>query len=57
MSLWKKKRPVCESDKIPVTVEQAIPVYDVAEDGICLVGRNLYSKTFRFSDINYATAS
>ena len=57
MSLWKKKRPVCESEKIPVTVEQAIPVYDVAEDGICLVGRNLYSKTFRFSDINYATAS
>lgn len=57
MKFWKNKRSVYESDKIPTTVEQAIPIYDIAEDGICLVGRNLYSKAFRFSDINYATAS
>ena len=57
MKFWKNKRSVYESDKIPTTVEQSIPIYDIAEDGICLVGRNLYSKAFRFSDINYATAS
>lgn len=38
-------------------MEQAIPIRDVCEDGIFLVGRNLWSKTYRFTDVNYATAS
>ena len=29
----------------------------ICEDGICLVGRNLWSKTFQFTDINYLVAS
>ena len=57
MSLFGRKQKSVEPDAIPTTVEQAIPILDVWEDGIFLVGRNLWSKTFRFTDINYATAS
>lgn len=56
MGLFKTKQTI-EPDAIPTTVEEAIPVQDFYEDGIALVGRGLWSKTFRFSDINYATAS
>lgn len=38
-------------------VDQAIPIQEVYDDGIFLVGRNLWSKTFSFTDINYAVAS
>ena len=44
-------------DAVPTTVEQAIPLYGICEDGISLVGRNQWSKSFRFSDINYSVAS
>ena len=56
MGLFKTKQTI-EPDVVPTTVEEAIPVQDFYEDGIALVGRGLWSKTFRFSDINYATAS
>lgn len=57
MSLFGHKQRTVEPDAIPTTVEQAIPIRDVCEDGIFLVGRNLWSKTFRFTDVNYATVS
>lgn len=57
MSIFTKKKKSIPEDAVPATVEQAIPLLDIYEDGICLVGRNLYSKTYRFTDINYATAS
>lgn len=57
MSIFTKKKKSIPEDAVPATVEQAIPLQDIYEDGICLVGRNLYSKTYRFTDINYATAS
>lgn len=57
MSLFGRKQKSVEPDAIPTTVEQAIPILDAFEDGIFLVGRNLWSKTFRFTDANYATAS
>ena len=57
MSLFGQKQKTVEPDVIPTTVEQAIPIRDVCEDGIFLVGRNLWSKTYRFTDVNYATAS
>ena len=56
MGLFRTKQTI-EPDAVPTTVEEAIPVQDFYEDGIALVGRGLWSKTFRFSDINYATAS
>ena len=42
--------------KVPRTVQQVIPIKRVYEDGIFQVGMNKYSKTFKFSDINYITA-
>ena len=43
------KRRKKERVKIPRSVQQAIPVKAVYEDGTFEVGRNKYSKTFRFS--------
>ena len=57
MSIFTNKKKSIPEDAVPATVEQAISLLDIYEDGICLVGRNLYSKTYRFTDINYATAS
>ena len=42
--------------KIPRSVQQSIPVKCVYADGIWLVGRK-HSRTWRFSDVNYAAAS
>jgi type IV secretory pathway VirB4 component len=41
---------------IPKTVQQIIPAKAVYEDGIFLVGNGKYSKTYMFTDINYAVA-
>ena len=38
-------------------VQNIIPVKKIFEDGIFYLGNNLYSKTFRFTDINYQVAS
>ena len=45
-----------ERMNIPKSVQQVIPVKRIWLDGIWLVG-NKYSKCWRFTDINYATAS
>ena len=46
-----------EPHKTPKSVEDAIPIKKVWTDGIFLVGRNKFSKTYRVTDINYAVAS
>lgn len=48
-----------ESDHfhIPHSVQQVIPIDMIWKDGIFKVGKDKYAKTFRFTDINYATAS
>lgn len=45
-----------EKLKVPRSVQQSIPIRRIWRDGIFQVG-NKYSKTFRFSDINYSIAS
>ena len=57
MSIFKKNNRQIEEDRVPTTVEEAIPILGVCGDGIFLVGKNLWSKTFSFTDINYAVAS
>ena len=52
-NLFKQDR---ERFAVPKTVQNAVPVNAIYEDGIFIVGRK-YSKTFRFDDINYAVAS
>ena len=42
---------------IPRSVQDAIPIKAIWEDGIFLVSKNKYSKCYKFSDINYAVAS
>lgn len=57
----KTLRTLFKQDKekfvVPKSVQNIIPIYTIWEDGIFLVGRNKYAKTFKFEDINYAVAS
>ena len=53
-ALFKQDR---EKFVVPKSVQNVIPIKTIWEDGIFLVGRNKYAKTFKFEDINYAVAS
>ncbi len=46
-----------EDFNIPKNVQQVIPIQKIWTNGIFLVGKNKYSLTYKFSDINYAVAS
>ena len=52
-TLIKKEK---EKYRVPRKVQDVIPVQRIWNDGIFKTGKR-YSKTFRFSDINYQTAS
>ena len=56
MLLIKKNRLKREKRVIPKSVQQSIPIDRLYKDGIFKCGY-AYSKTWRFSDINYAVAS
>lgn len=53
-SISKQER---EKFKVPKSVQDAIPIKTLWADGIFLVGKNKYSKSFQFDDINYAVAA
>ena len=53
-NLFKQDR---EKFVVPKSVQNVIPIKTIWEDGIFLVGRNKYAKTFKFEDINYTVAS
>ena len=42
---------------VPKGVQDVIPVAAIFDDGIFKVGKDKYSKTYRFTDFNYAVAS
>ena len=42
---------------VPKGVQDVIPVAAIFDDGIFKVGKDKYSKTYRFTDISYAVAS
>lgn len=46
-----------EKFKVPKKVQQVIPIDTIYNDGIFQVGKNKYSLTYKFTDINYAVAS
>lgn len=46
-----------EKYKIPRKIQQIIPIDSIYTDGIFRVGKNKYSMTYKFTDINYAVAS
>ena len=41
-----------EKFKIPKCAQDVIPVHTVYDDGIFKVGKDMYSKSFSFTDIN-----
>ena len=51
------KKQEREDFSVPKNVQQSIPIKRIWDDGIFLVGKNKYSFTYKFSDINYAVAS
>ena len=55
-SLKKSIKERKQSYKAPRRTQDIIPYTKVFEDGICLVGNRNYTKTFEFTDINYAIA-
>ena len=59
--MLKTLKNVMKQDKerfhIPRSVQQAIPIQTIWKDGVFLVGRNKYAKTYRFTDINFELAS
>ena len=42
---------------VPKSVQDIIPITAIYDDGIFRIGKDKYSKSFKFSDINYAVAS
>ena len=42
---------------VPKGVQDVIPVKAIYDDGIFQVGRDKFTKSFKFTDINYAVAS
>ena len=46
-----------EKFEVPKKVQDMIPIKTIWPDGIFLVGKNKYSKMYKFEDINYAVAS
>ncbi|MDR2525971.1 MAG: hypothetical protein LBC83_07325 [Oscillospiraceae bacterium] len=45
-----------ERRRLPKTAQDVLPIHAAHEDGIFVVGRGQYAKTWRFTDINYAVA-
>ncbi len=43
--------------KVPKSVQDVIKIDTVFADGMFLIGKDRYSKTYRFTDINYAVSS
>ena len=54
MNIRKRKK---EHTRIPRSVQDAIPISTVYDDGLFRVGKNQYSRTYKFEDINYQVAS
>ena len=47
------KKSAKKKVRIPKTTQQSIPYSHAFEDGILLHGKNTFSKSFAFKDINY----
>ena len=43
-------------DGTPRTTQQSIPFDRMFQDGICRIGKDYYTKTIQFQDINYLLA-
>ena len=55
MSIRKRRKK--DHIKLPRSVQDTIPISTVYDDGLFRVGKNQYSRTYKFEDINYQVAS
>ena len=51
-----KSKPKASKRRAVVSAQQTIPYVEMCRDGVCKVNARLYTKTIRFSDINYQLA-
>ena len=51
-----QKKKHKKGKKVPKSAQQTIPYVEMCRDGVCKVNARLYTKTIRFSDINYQLA-
>jgi hypothetical protein len=56
-TLTSRNREEKQKYKIPRRVQDTIPIQTIWPDGIFLVGKDRYSMTYQFQDINYSVAS
>ncbi len=56
-TLARARREEREGIRVPRSAEDAVPVRRVWRDGVFLVGRDRYSRTWRVADVNYAATS
>lgn len=56
-TLTSLKKQEKEKYKIPRKIQHVIPIDTIYTDGIFRVGKNKFSMTYKFTDINYAVAS
>ena len=60
MPMIKTLRNIFKQDKekfvVPKGVQDVIPVTAIYDDGVFRVGKDKFTKTFKFTDINYAIA-
>ena len=52
-----KAKPAVRPVRVPRSVQQTIPIRRVFPDAVWQVGNTEFSKTWSFTDINYAVAS
>ena len=52
-----KEKPAVRPVRVPRSVQQTIPIRRVFPDAVWQVGNTEFSKTWSFTDINYAVAS
>ena len=55
MNIFKRKEK--EDMRVPRSVQEAIPIQKLYFDGTFYLGKNKYSNTYKFTDINYQVAN
>lgn len=56
LSFLRKEKNAKKKVRIPKTTQQSVPYSMAFEDGVLIHGKNRYSKSFQFKDINYQVA-
>lgn len=55
--LRRRKKRLRDYFKVPHSAQDCLPMQKVYDDGIFYLGNNRYSKTYKFTDINFASSN